>query len=134
MDFLGQSLWVLHLRNGSKFCPPVWHIHLVGLPIQPCFNVLNRRFRQVILSTSSIQVAMGISRRCTVSHPWASGGAPLLPSTCISKECPQGSLEGTSLAPGFISDSQNVTLLSNQCLLGYFRCLSKDQLCGLLLL
>ena len=77
---------------------------------------------------------MGISGEHTVSYLWVSRGPLSLPSRYISKECPWGSLKGLSLGSHSISGSQKVTLLSNQCLLGDLRCLSKDWLCGWLLL
>ena len=99
----------------------------MGLPIQPCVNILNRRLRWVIFSTSSVQVGHGYCRGCTVSCLQVSEGVPSLPSGCISNEC-------ISLGSGSIFGSQKVTLLSNWCLLEVLRHLSKGWLCGQLLL
>ena len=44
-DFPGQFLWVLYIGDGSDLHPPMWHVQLVGPPVQPCFDVLDRRLR-----------------------------------------------------------------------------------------
>ena len=38
-DLMGEFLWVFHPWDGCKFHPPTWHIQLVGLTIQPGFNI-----------------------------------------------------------------------------------------------
>ena len=48
---MGEFPWVLHPWDGCKFCPPTWHIQLVGLPIQPGFNIYDGGLWGVIFPT-----------------------------------------------------------------------------------
>ena len=87
--FQASLFGFLHIRDGSEFHPPVWHVQLAGLPIQPYFNVPDRRLRWVIPPTSNIPGRL-----------WASPGDVLFPafrqmgtphhysSRCIPKEHP----------------------------------------------
>ena len=59
MDFPSKFLWVLHPWDGSEFHPPIWHIYLAGLPIQPGFNILERRLQWVISPTFGILAGHG---------------------------------------------------------------------------
>ena len=50
-DLLGEFQWVFHPWDGCKFHPPTWHIQLVGLPIQPGFNIYDGGLWGVIFPT-----------------------------------------------------------------------------------
>ena len=133
-DFPGQSLWVLHIGDGGEFHPPVWCVQLAGLLIQPYFSVPDRRLRWVIPPASNVWIGYGHLWGTYCFLPSGKWGNTISIFQVYSKRMSPGTLQGLSLGSGSTSGSQKVTFLSVLCLLGDIRCLSKDWLCGWLLL
>ena len=91
-NFQSKLPWVLNPWDGNEFCPPLGHVHLVGLPIQPGFNILDGRLWQVTPPTFGILAAMGLPGGCAVSCPWVEGGTLPLFSKNILERCPCSSI------------------------------------------
>ena len=96
--------------------------------MQPCFNILNRRLRWVILSTSSMWVGHGHLWRMYYFLPLGKWGSPVATLWVHFKWTSLDPQEDTSLGSGSITGSQKVTLPSNWCPPGDLGCPSKDQL------
>ena len=108
--FWEMFLWVFHPWNGSEFHPPARHIQLVDSPIKPCFNILYKGLQKVVKPAPGIWVGQRPPEGCVFSCLWESSGS------------------------GSTSSSQKVTLLSCQGLLGDLSHLSREWLCGWILL
>ena len=81
--------------NGGEFYPPVWHVQLAGLPIQPYFNIPDRRLRQVIPPTSNVWVGQGHLWGMYCFPPLGKWGSPITIFQVYSKRTSSGSSTGS---------------------------------------
>ena len=73
----------------------MWHVQLAGLPIQPYFNIPDRRLRWVIPPTSNIWVGQGHLWGTYCFLPSGKWGSPITIFHVYSKRMSPGSSTGS---------------------------------------